>query len=205
MFRGLHPRLNSVGRSRGEDKMKRCTWPSNELAIRYHDEEWGAPQHDDQKLFEFLILEGAQAGLSWDTILRKRENYREAFDAFDVNKVARYTDKRMEKLLQNEGIIRNRLKIASAVSNAKAFLKVQKEFGSFDNYIWTFVDGRPIVNKRKVPGEIPARTDVSDTISKDLKKRGFNFVGSTIIYAFMQATGMVNDHLTSCFRYKECS
>src|SRR5688500_7427020 len=185
--------------------MKRCTWPSNELSIAYHDTEWGVPQHDDQKLFEFLILEGAQAGLSWDTILRKRENYREAFDGFDVNKVARYTEKRVEKLLQNEGIIRNRLKIASAVSNAKAFLKVQKEFGSFDNYIWSFTGGKPIVNKLKESSQIPAKTDVSDTISKELKKRGFNFVGSTIMYAFMQATGMVNDHLTSCFRYKQCS
>jgi DNA-3-methyladenine glycosylase I len=184
--------------------MKRCTWPTNELAIRYHDEEWGTPLHDDRGLFEFLILEGAQAGLSWDTILRKRENYRKAFDAFDPNKVARYTDKKVEKLLQDEGIIRNRLKIASAISNAKAFLKVQKEFGSFDNYIWSFVDGKPIVNKRTAHGQVPPRTDVSDAISKDLKKRGFNFVGSTIMYAFMQATGMVNDHLTSCFRYKQC-
>ena len=184
--------------------MKRCTWPSNELAIRYHDEEWGVPLHDDQRLFEFLILEGAQAGLSWDTILRKRENYRNAFDGFDVNKVARYTDKRIEKLLQNEGIIRNRLKVASAVSNAKAFLKVQKEFGSFDTYIWDFVGGKPIVNKRTKTSQIPATSEVSDTISKDLKKRGFRFVGSTIMYAHMQATGMVNDHLTSCFRYREC-
>ncbi len=184
--------------------MKRCTWPTNDLAIRYHDEEWGTPLHDDRGLFEFLILEGAQAGLSWDTILRKRENYRKAFDGFDVNKVARYTDKKIAKLLQDEGIIRNRLKIASAISNAKAFLKVQKEFGSFDNYIWSFVDGKPIVNKRTAPGQVPARTDVSDAISKDLKKRGFNFVGSTIMYAFMQATGLVNDHLVSCFRYKEC-
>jgi DNA-3-methyladenine glycosylase I len=184
--------------------MKRCTWPTNELAIRYHDEEWGTPLHDDRGLFEFLILEGAQAGLSWDTILRKRENYRKAFDGFDANKVARYTDKKVERLLQDEGIIRNRLKIASAISNAKAFLKVQKEFNSFDNYIWSFVDGKPIVNKRNGHSQIPARTEVSDAISKDLKKRGFNFVGSTIMYAFMQATGMVNDHLTSCFRYKQC-
>ena len=184
--------------------MKRCSWPTNELAIRYHDEEWGKPLHDDRGLFEFLILEGAQAGLSWDTILRKRENYRDAFDGFDVNKVARYTDKKREKLLQNEGIIRNRLKIASAVSNAKAFLKVQKEFGSFDDYIWSFVDGKPITNKWKDSSEIPATSTVSDTISKDLKKRGFNFVGSTIMYAHMQATGMVNDHLVSCFRYKQC-
>ena len=185
-------------------EMKRCTWPKNELAIRYHDEEWGVPLHDDDKLFEFLILEGAQAGLSWDTILRKRENYREAFDGFNVNKVARYTDKRIEKLLQDEGIIRNRLKVASAVTNAKAFLKVQKEFGSFDEYIWSFTRGKPIVNKWKQTGQVPATSKESDVISKDLKQRGFKFVGSTIIYAHMQATGMVNDHLVSCFRYKQC-
>lgn len=185
--------------------MKRCVWPKNELAIKYHDEEWGVPLHDEGKLFEFLILEGAQAGLSWDTILRKRENYRSAFDGFDVNKVARYTDKTIERLLLNEGIIRNRLKIASAVSNAKAFLKIQKEFGSFDKYIWSFIDGKPIVNKWKDTSQIPAKTEASDAISKDMKKRGFNFVGSTIIYAHMQATGMVNDHLVSCFRYKEIS
>ncbi len=184
--------------------MKRCGWAKNDLAIHYHDTEWGVPLHDDRGLFEFLILEGAQAGLSWDTILGKRENYRKAFDGFDVNKVARYTDKRIEKLLQDPGIIRNRLKVASAVSNAKAFLKVQKEFGSFDKYIWEFVDGKPIVNKWKQIGQVPATSPVSDAISKDMKKRGFNFVGSTIMYAHMQATGMVNDHLTSCFRYKEC-
>jgi len=183
--------------------MQRCSWPTNELAIKYHDEEWGTPLHDDQRLFEFLILEGAQAGLSWDTILRKRENYREAFDGFDVNKVARYTDKRLEKLLHDEGIIRNRLKVASAVSNAKAFLRVQKEFGSFDKYIWEFVGGKPMVNNLKGHGDVPAKTEISDAISKDLKKRGFNFVGSTIMYAFMQATGIVNDHLVSCFRFKE--
>jgi DNA-3-methyladenine glycosylase I len=180
-------------------KLKRCEWPRNELAIKYHDEEWGVPLHDDDKLFEFLILEGAQAGLSWDTILRKRENYRKAFDKFDVNKVARYTDKRIEKLLQDEGIIRNRLKVASAVSNAKVFLNVQKEFGSFDKYIWAFIGGKPIVNKWKSISQIPATSPESDTISKDMKKRGFNFVGSTIIYAHMQATGMVNDHLGELF------
>ena len=184
--------------------MRRCDWPKNELAIAYHDKEWGVPLHDDKGLFEFLILEGAQAGLSWDTILRKRENYRKAFDGFDVNKVARYTDKRVEKLLQNDGIIRNRLKVAAAVSNAKVFLTVQKEFGSFDKYIWGFIEGKPIVNKWKNTSQVPATSAVSDTISKDMKKRGFNFVGSTIIYAHMQATGMVNDHLVSCFRYKEC-
>lgn len=185
--------------------MKRCDWPKNELAIKYHDEEWGVPLHDDPKLFEFIILEGAQAGLSWDTILRKRENYRKAFDGFDVAKVARYTDKKIERLLQDEGIIRNRLKVAAAVNNAKAFITVQKEFGSFDKYIWSFVDEKPIVNRWKESGQIPATSDVSDTISKDMRARGFKFVGSTIIYAHMQATGMVNDHLVSCFRYKQCA
>lgn len=183
--------------------MKRCAWAKNDLAIRYHDEEWGVPVHDDQRLFEFLVLEGAQAGLSWDTILRKRDAYRETFDGFDPVRVARYSDAKREKLLQNEGIIRNRLKIASAVSNAKSFLKVQDELGSFDRYIWDFVGGKPIVNKTKSTADIVAKTEISDAISKDLRKRGFNFVGSTIMYAFMQATGMVNDHLTSCFRYKE--
>jgi DNA-3-methyladenine glycosylase I len=185
--------------------MKRCTWLSNELSIRYHDEEWGKPLHDDQGFFEFLILEGAQAGLSWDTILRKRENYRKAFDGFDPAKVARYTDKKIERLLKDEGIIRNRLKIASAVTNAKAFLKVQKEFGSFDKYIWSFIGGKPVANRWKQSSQIPATSDLSDALSKDLKKRGFKFVGTTIMYAFMQATGLVNDHLVSCFRYKECS
>jgi DNA-3-methyladenine glycosylase I len=183
--------------------MSRCPWARNDLAIHYHDTEWGVPLHDDRGLFEFLILEGAQAGLSWDTILRKRENYRKAFDGFDLVKVARYSDSKCEKLLSNEGIIRNRLKIASAVANAKAFLAVQKEFGSFDTYVWTFVGGKPIDGKRKDLGEVPAKTDVSDALSKDLRKRGFNFVGSTIMYAFMQATGMVNDHLVNCFRYSE--
>jgi DNA-3-methyladenine glycosylase I len=181
----------------------RCGWAKNELAIAYHDAEWGVPLHDERGLFEFLVLEGAQAGLSWDTILRKRENYREAFDDFDAAKVARYSEKKIARLLQNEGIIRNRLKIASAVSNAKAFLTVQKEFGSFDKYIWSFVDGKPLKNRWKEISQVPAKTEISDTISKDLKKRGFTFVGSTIIYAHMQATGMVNDHLMSCFRYKE--
>lgn len=184
--------------------MKRCTWASNELNIPYHDTEWGVPVHDDRTFFEFLILEGAQAGLSWDTILRKREAYRAAFDNFDAAKVAKYSEARQAKQLLNEGIIRNRLKIASAVRNAKAFLAVQKEFGSFDKYIWAFVGGKPLDNRLKNHGDVPAKTEISDAISKDLKKRGFNFVGSTIIYAFMQATGMVNDHLTSCFRYKEC-
>ena len=183
--------------------MKRCSWARNDLAIKYHDTEWGVPLHDDRGLFEFLILEGAQAGLSWDTILAKRENYRKAFDNFDAAKVAKYSDAKCAKLLENPGIIRNRLKVASAVSNAKAFLKVQKEFGSFDAYIWSFVGGKPIDGKRKQMGDVPAKTEISDALSKDLKKRGFNFVGSTIMYAFMQATGMVNDHAASCFRYRE--
>ena len=183
--------------------IERCFWATNELNIAYHDTEWGVPLHDDRALFEFLILEGAQAGLSWDTILRKRDAYREAFDNFDPAKVARYTDTKCAKLLTNEGIIRNRLKIASAVSNAKAFLQVQEEFGSFDKYIWAFVGGKPLDNKVQSMADVPARTDISDAISKDLKKRGFNFVGSTIMYAFMQATGMVNDHLVTCFRYDD--
>lgn len=183
--------------------MKRCGWARNDLAIHYHDTEWGVPLHDDRGLFEFLILEGAQAGLSWDTILAKRENYRKAFDNFDAAKVAKYSDAKQSKLLDNPGIIRNRLKVASAVGNAKAFLKVQKEFVTFDAYIWSFVEGKPIDGKRKELSDIPAKTEISDALSKDLKKRGFNFVGSTIMYAFMQATGMANDHLVNCFRYKE--
>ena len=183
--------------------MSRCDWAKNDLAIHYHDAEWGVPQRDDRKLFEFLILEGAQAGLSWDTILRKRENYRKAFDNFDVEKVARYDAKKCAELLQNGGIVRNRLKIASAVQNAQSFLKIRDEFGSFDAYIWRFVDGKPIVNSWKTLSEIPVKTSVSDAMSKDLRKRGFNFVGSTIMYAFMQACGLVNDHLVSCFRHKE--
>lgn len=184
--------------------IKRCSWARNELAIQYHDTEWGVPLHDDRGLFEFIILEGAQAGLSWDTILAKRENYRKAFDNFDPVKVARYSESKQAKLLDNPGIIRNRLKIASAISNAKAFLKVQNEFGSFDAYIWSFVGGKPIDGKRKEMRDIPTKTEVSDALSKDLKKRGFKFVGSTIMYAFMQATGMVNDHVSTCFRYKQC-
>ncbi len=184
--------------------MKRCAWASSDLNIPYHDSEWGVPVHDDRTLFEFLVLEGAQAGLSWDTILRKRDAYRKAFDNFNPVKVAKYTDAKCAKLLINDGIIRNRLKIASAVSNAKAFLAVQKEYGSFDKYIWGFVGGKPLVNRLKNHADIQAKTDISDVISKDLRKRGFNFVGSTIMYAFMQATGMVNDHLVSCFRWKEC-
>lgn len=183
--------------------MKRCSWATNELNIRYHDTEWGVPVHDDRTFFEFLILEGSQAGLSWDTVLKKRDAYRAAFDNFDAAKVARYSDAKSAKLMLNEGIIRNRLKIASAVRNAKAFLAVQKEIGSFDKYIWSLVSGKPVDGKRKAHGDVPARTDISDAISKDLKKRGFNFVGSTIMYAFMQATGLVNDHLVTCFRYKQ--
>ena len=183
--------------------MKRCDWAKNEIAIDYHDKEWGVPLHDDRLLFEFLILEGAQAGLSWDTILAKRDNYREAFDNFDPKEVAKYGEKKKEELLQNAGIVRNRLKIKSAIQNANAYLEVIKEFGSFDKYIWSFVGGKPIVNKWKTMGDLPAKTEISDAMSKDLKLRGFNFVGSTICYAFMQATGMVNDHIVSCFRFKE--
>jgi DNA-3-methyladenine glycosylase I len=179
----------------------RCTWANNELSILYHDREWGVPQHDDRVLFEFLILEGAQAGLSWDTILRKRENYRAAFDGFDAAKIARYDRRKTKLLLHDEGIIRNRLKVASAIRNAKAFLAVRKEFGSFDRYIWQFVGGKPRVNAWHLGKGIPASTPESDAMSKDLKKRGFNFVGSTICYAFMQATGLANDHAVECFRY----
>jgi DNA-3-methyladenine glycosylase I len=178
----------------------RCPWAQSILAIRYHDEEWGVPVHDDRTLFEFLILEGAQAGLSWETILNKRENYRAAFDNFDPQKVARYDRRKMARLLKNPGIVRNRLKIASAVRNAQALLQVQKEFGSFDRYIWQFVEGRPRVNSWTARTRIPARTAQSDAMSKALKKRGFSFVGSTICYAFMQAVGMVNDHVVTCFR-----
>lgn len=180
----------------------RCSWASNELAIAYHDEEWGVPVHDDQKLFEFLVLEGAQAGLSWDTILRKREHYRRVFDGFDPVRVAKYGERKLASLLADPGIIRNRLKIRSAVQNARAFLAVQREFGSFDRYVWAFVGGAPIVNQRETHGEVPARTPESDALSKDLSRRGFNFVGSTICYAFMQAVGLVNDHVVDCFRYK---
>ena len=183
---------------------RRCSWSGdNHLMIEYHDKEWGIPVHDDKKLFEMLILEGAQAGLSWSTILKRRKTYRIAFSNFIPDKVSQYSQKDIERLLKDEGIIRNRLKIASAINNAKQFLKIQEEFGSFDKYVWSFVDGKPIKNKFKRLSEIPASTPVSDALSKDLKKRGFNFVGSTICYAFMQAVGMVNDHTTDCFRYKE--
>lgn len=187
--------------------IKRCAWVGHsskpaELDIKYHDEEWGVPLHDDNKLFEFLILEGAQAGLSWSTILNKRENYRKAYNKFDPQKVAKFNEAKQQQLLQNIGIVRNRLKVAASVSNAQAFLEVQKEFGSFDKYIWQFIGGKPRKNKWKSMDQIPATTKESDAMSKDLKKRGFKFVGSTICYAFMQATGMVNDHTTDCFRYK---
>ncbi|MBL8520030.1 MAG: DNA-3-methyladenine glycosylase I [Betaproteobacteria bacterium] len=184
----------------------RCPWCENssigELYLRYHDEEWGVPVHDDRVLFEFLILEGAQAGLSWSTILAKRDGYRKAFAGFDAAKVARFRPEKVEKLLQDPGIVRNRLKVNAAVTNAKAFLAVQKEFGSFDRYIWQFVGGQPKINRRKAMKDVPARTVESDAMSKDLAQRGFKFVGSTICYAFMQATGMVDDHLVDCFRYR---
>lgn len=184
-------------------KKTRCVWANekNPLYVKYHDSEWGRPVHDDQKLFEMLILEGAQAGLSWETVLNKREGYRKAFKDFDVKKVSKMTNAQLEKLLLNPAIIRNRLKVFSTRQNAIAFIAIQKEFGSFDKYIWAFVNGKPIKNKWKTIKEIPGKTEISDAISKDLKKRGMSFVGSTIIYAFMQATGMVNDHTVDCFRY----
>ncbi len=182
----------------------RCGWAGKEIFHDYHDREWGVPVHDDRLHFEFLVLEGAQAGLSWETILKKRDGYRKAFDNFNPNKVARYKDAKIEKLLTNPAIIRNRLKVRSAVSNAKTFLTIQIEFGSFDRYIWDFVDGKPIQNRWKNMEQLPVTTGQSDALSKDLKKRGFKFVGSTIIYAHMQAIGMVNDHESGCFRYQEC-
>ncbi|RMH87935.1 MAG: DNA-3-methyladenine glycosylase I [Calditrichaeota bacterium] len=188
--------------------VKRCEWvPNNDpLYQRYHDEEWGVPVHDDRKLFEFLILDGAQAGLSWRTILHKRENYRKAYDGFDPQKVARYDEQKIAQLLSDPGIVRNRLKVRASVENARAFLKIQEEFGSFDAFIWQFVGGKPRQNRWKSLSEIPARTPESDAMSKELKRRGFKFVGSTICYAFMQAAGMVNDHVVDCFRYRElCS
>jgi DNA-3-methyladenine glycosylase I len=183
--------------------VQRCTWARDELSIVYHDTEWGVPLHDDRRLFELLILEGAQAGLSWITVLKKRDAYRAAFDRFDARKVARYDERKIAGLLANDGIIRNRLKIHAAVQNAKEFLAVQKEFGTFDQYLWQFMGGRPLVNRWKSTDQLPPRTEHSDALSKDLAKRGFKFVGSTICYAFMQATGMVNDHLVGCYRYKE--
>jgi DNA-3-methyladenine glycosylase I len=181
----------------------RCSWATNDLNIPYHDREWGVPQHDDRVLFEFLVLEGAQAGLCWDAILKKRENYRAALDGFDPKKISHYTQRKLDSLMQNDGIIRNRLKILSVMKNAKAFLEVQSEFGSFDHYVWQFVGGKPRMNARKGLSGVPSRTAESDALSKDLKRRGFTFVGSTICYAFMQAGGMVNDHAVTCFRYRE--
>ena len=182
---------------------QRCDWCGNDpLYIEYHDKEWGVPVHDDRLLFEFLILEGAQAGLSWITILKKRENYREAFHNFDIERIANYTDADVERLLGNAGIVRNRLKIQSTIKNARGTLKIQEEFGSLDSYLWRFVDGKTIQNSWKTLSEVPAKTEISDAMSKELKKRGFSFVGSTICYAFMQATGMVNDHLINCFRHE---
>ena len=185
------------------DARIRCAWARDDLARRYHDEEWGVPLHDDHRLFEFIVLEGAQAGLSWDTILRKRDNYREAFDNFDPALIARYDKRRVERLLKNQGIVRNRLKIASAIQNAQAFLAVKEEFGAFDKYIWRFIGGAPKRNSWKTTKEVPAETAEATAMSKDLRKRGFNFVGPTICYAFMQAVGMVNDHWIDCFRYRE--
>ena len=185
---------------------KRCQWVSlkNPLYLKYHDEEWGVPVHDDKKLFAKLILDGAQAGLSWFTILKKRENYKKAFDGWDYKKIAKYDEGKIGELLKNKGIVRNKLKIESVIKNAKSFMDIQKEFGSFDKYIWGFVNGKTIQNKFKKMSDLPAKTELSDTISKDLKKRGMNFVGPTIIYAYMQAIGIVNDHTVDCFRNKEC-
>ncbi|TDI17399.1 MAG: DNA-3-methyladenine glycosylase I [Acidobacteria bacterium] len=186
---------------------KRCAWAEsgNELYLQYHDREWGVPVHEDRKQFEFLILEGAQAGLSWSTVLNKREGYRKAFARFDPVKVARFSEKKIETLIQDPSIIRNRLKITSAVSNARAFLAIQKEYGSFDTYIWDFVGGKPLQNRWNAMADVPATSPESEALSKDLKQRGLKFVGSTIMYAHLQAAGLVNDHLVSCFRYRECA
>jgi DNA-3-methyladenine glycosylase I len=188
---------------KNKPELVRCSWATSELSIAYHDAEWGVPSHDDRHLFEFLILEGAQAGLSWETVLNKRENYRAAFDQFDPEKIARYDRRKLQSLLKNPGIIRNRLKIDSAVRNARAFLSLQREFGSFDRYLWQFVKGRPLDSRIRSSKQILASTPLSDAISKDLKKRGFNFVGTTICYAFMQAVGLVNDHFVDCYRYAQ--
>jgi DNA-3-methyladenine glycosylase I len=183
--------------------IRRCSWGKSEPSVTYHDTEWGVPLHDDRRLFEFLVLEGAQAGLSWETILNKRDNYRKAFNRFDARKIAKYDGREIDRLLSDSGIVRNRLKITAAIQNAKSFLAVQKEFGTFDAYIWQFVGGKPKVNRIRSPQDVPAETPESQAMSKDLIRRGFKFVGPTICYAFMQAVGMVNDHLTTCFRYKE--
>jgi DNA-3-methyladenine glycosylase I len=190
-------------RGKAASEIRRCPWATTEPNISYHDAEWGVPVHDDRRLFEFLILEGAQAGLSWETILKKRPAYREAFDGFDPAVVARYGPRKRQSLLANAGIVRNRLKIDSAIANAQAFLRVQEEFGTFDRYIWSFVGGRPLQHGLKSVKDLPARSSESDAMSKDLKRRGFNFVGSTICYAFMQAVGIVNDHLVDCFRHAQ--
>jgi len=186
-----------------EPLLRRCSWPKNELALQYHDEEWGVPVHDDRKHFEFLMLEAAQAGLSWDTVLKKRENYRTAFAEFDPNLVSEFDESHLEAMMQNPGLIRNRAKLSAAISNAKHFLAIEEEFGSFNEYIWRFVDGSPICNAWRSMQEIPASSPVSDALSKDLKKRGFKFVGSTICYSHLQAAGLINDHLVDCFRYRE--
>ncbi|NLM73986.1 MAG: DNA-3-methyladenine glycosylase I [Clostridiaceae bacterium] len=184
--------------------MKRCPWcGTDELYVKYHDEEWGVPVHDDRTHFEFLVLESAQAGLSWITILRRRENYRKAYDGFDVEKVAQYDENKINELMQDSGIIRNRRKIEASINNARQFIKIQKEFGSFDNYIWSFVNNKPVINHWDDISQMPATSELSDRVSKDLKSRGFRFLGSTIIYAHLQATGIINDHLTYCFRHKE--
>ena len=199
----MNPATQAIrARPSGEEPRQRCAWAKSEISIPYHDEEWGVPVHDDRKLFEMLILEGAQAGLSWETVLRKRARYREVFDNFEAARIARYDQRRVRKLLADPGIIRNRLKIAATIQNAKAFLDVQKEFGSFDAYLWRFVKGRPLKNARR-GRRVPARTRESDALSKDLQKRGFKFVGTTICYAMMQAVGMVNDHSMDCFRHGE--
>lgn len=182
--------------------MRRCTWATSELSIAYHDQEWGVPLHDDRTLFEFLILEGAQAGLSWETILRKRPRYRQVFDHFDAARVARYDEHKVAQLLADPGIVRNRLKVAAAIQNARSYLRVADEFGSFDAYIWRFVDGKPRINRPRTAADVPATSPQSDAMSKELRRREFKFVGSTICYAFMQAVGMVNDHLAGCFRYE---
>jgi DNA-3-methyladenine glycosylase I len=198
-----HMEKNQKAALDSADGKKRCDWSRGELMTVYHDSEWGVPLHDDRALFEFLILEGAQAGLSWLTILRKRENYRAAFGHFDAQKIARYTERKTASLMANAGIVRNRLKIAATIENAKAFLKTQDEFGNFDAYIWRFVNGKPVRNRWRKMQEVPTRTPQSDAMSKDLARRGFRFVGTTVCYAYMQATGMVNDHVVSCFRYEK--
>ena len=200
---GSVPIYKKQKRKWGQTPFKRCAWAKNPLAIRYHDREWGVPVRNERKLFEFLILEGAQAGLSWDTILRKRPAYRKAYAGFDPAKVARFDARKKRALMADAGIVRNRLKIEASVTNAKAFLAVQEEYGSFARYVWGFVGGKPLVARRRSPREVPARTELSDALSKDLKARGFRFVGSTIMYAFMQATGLVNDHTVACFRWRQ--